>query len=244
MSELSGVLEVAADNTAGVFGLSADTLAVLYFALHQIEDYEYWKDFKDEELTDADRDEIDRLVAVATYEVMNMVNAIPIGSVQMWPTNTPPTDWLVCDGASLLRADYDSLFDIIGTTYGAVDGTHFNLPDMQNRSPMGVGSFIALGGFLGAATHTLNSGENGVHSHTVTDPTHSHPQQIGSAPAYLGTGGTGRVAYGALTTANTTRVVTDAQGTGITIANSAGGNPHNNVHPVMGINYIIYAGQA
>jgi len=242
MSELPGVLAVAADNSAGVFGLSADTLAILFFALNQIENYEYWKDYPDEILSDADRDEIDRLVGVATYEVMNMVNVIPVGTVQMWPTNTPPTDWMVCDGASLLRADYAELFAIIGTIYGAVDGTHFNLPDMRDRSPMGVGGFIALGGFLGAATHTLNSGENGVHSHLVTDPGHAHLQQIGGVAAYLGTGGTGRTAYGAVTTSNTTRVTSDGQATGISIQNSAGGNPHNNVHPVMGINYIIYSG--
>jgi microcystin-dependent protein len=242
MSELPGVLAVAADNSAGVFGLSADTLAILFFALNQIENYEYWKDYPDEILSDADRDEIDRLVGVATYEVMNMVNVIPVGTVQMWPTNTPPTDWMVCDGASLLRADYAELFAIIGTIYGAVDGTHFNLPDMRDRSPMGVGGFIALGGFLGAATHTLNSGENGVHSHLVTDPGHAHLQQIGGVAAYLGTGGTGRTAYGAVTTSNTTRVTSDGQTTGISIQNSAGGNPHNNVHPVMGINYIIYSG--
>jgi len=242
MSELSGVQAVAADNTAGVFYLSENTLAVLFFALQFAENLENWKDFPDEQFTDAEIDDIERLVGVATYEVMNMVNVTPVGSVQMWPTNTPPTDWLVCNGASLLRADYADLFAIIGTVYGAVDGTHFNLPDMRDRSPMGVGGFIALGGFLGAATHTLNSGENGVHTHLLTDPGHSHPQQIGSVAAYYGVGGTGRTAYGAVTTNSTTRVVTDVQGTGLTVQNSAGGNPHNNVHPVMGINYIIYAG--
>lgn len=73
MSELPGVLSVAADTTAGVFGLSADTLAVLFFALQFAEDYENWKDYADEILSDADIDDIDRLVGVATYEVLNMV---------------------------------------------------------------------------------------------------------------------------------------------------------------------------
>jgi len=71
VSELSGVLEVAADNTAGDFSLSADTLAVLYFALQNLENYEYWKDFPDEELTASDRDEIDRLVGVANAFSVN-----------------------------------------------------------------------------------------------------------------------------------------------------------------------------
>lgn len=167
----------------------------------------------------------------------------PVGLIQMWPTATPPDRWLICDASSVLRADYPALFNVIGTIYGSVDGTHFNLPDMQNRSPMGVGSFIALGGLLGAATHTLNSGENGVHSHGVTDIGHIHYQQIGASPAYLAVGGSGRAGYAAVGTSSLQRVETDTGGGGITIQNSAGGNPHNNVHPVIGLNYIIYAGE-
>lgn len=46
---------------------------------------------------------------------------------------TAPPGWLLCDGSSLLRADYKPLFVVIGSTYGSVDGTHFNLPDMRGR---------------------------------------------------------------------------------------------------------------
>lgn len=54
-----------------------------------------------------------------------------------------PDKWLLCEGQSLLRDDYPDLFDLIGTTYGSADGTHFNIPDFRMRSPMGAG---ALGG--------------------------------------------------------------------------------------------------
>ena len=72
MSELPGVLAVALDNTAGLFSLSADTLAVLFFALQYAENLENWKDFPDEQLSTTDIDDIERLVGVATYEVLNM----------------------------------------------------------------------------------------------------------------------------------------------------------------------------
>ena len=45
------------------------------------------------------------------------------------PVANIPVGYLLCDGASLLRASYPALFSAIGIIYGAADGTHFNLPD-------------------------------------------------------------------------------------------------------------------
>jgi len=59
-------------------------------------------------------------------------------------TTLPDPNWLFCDGASLLRADYPDLFAAIGTTYGAVDGSHFTLPDMRGRTGIGVGTGSGL----------------------------------------------------------------------------------------------------
>lgn len=73
MSELPGVLDVAGDNTAGFFALSAESQAVLFFLLAQGENLKLWLDFPDEQLSSADIDDIDRLIGQATYEVMNPV---------------------------------------------------------------------------------------------------------------------------------------------------------------------------
>lgn len=55
----------------------------------------------------------------------------------IWTARTTPSPntarWLLCDGSSLLRTGYAELFSVIGTTYGAVDGTHFSLPDLRGR---------------------------------------------------------------------------------------------------------------
>lgn len=48
--------------------------------------------------------------------------------------------WLICDGRSLVRASYADLFTVVGTTYGAADGTHFNLPDLRGRTLVGLGT--------------------------------------------------------------------------------------------------------
>lgn len=66
-------------------------------------------------------------------------NPIPAGSVQPVPTgsifwfgaNSAPSGYLECDGSSVLRATYPGLFAIVSTTFGSVDGSHFNLPDLR-----------------------------------------------------------------------------------------------------------------
>ncbi len=63
---------------------------------------------------------------------------VPSGSIIDFGAETPPTGWLECNGASLLRAGaYANLFAVIGTAHGAVDGTHFNLPDHRGRFKRG-----------------------------------------------------------------------------------------------------------
>lgn len=63
-----------------------------------------------------------------------------------------PSGFLLCDGASVLRSTYAALFTAIGTLYGSVDGTHFNLPNLVGAFPRGVAS--SPGGTGGAATHS------------------------------------------------------------------------------------------
>lgn len=85
-------------------------------------------------------------------------------------TSPDPVRWLPCDGSSLLRADYPDLFTVIGTTYGAPDSTHFNLPDLRNNVPIGAGDLYAVGDQGGEATHTLTTAEIPSHTHTYTAP--------------------------------------------------------------------------
>ncbi len=56
---------------------------------------------------------------------------VPTGAIAMWLEETPPTGWLECDGASVLRASYPDLWNLWGTKYGSVDGTHFTIRDLR-----------------------------------------------------------------------------------------------------------------
>jgi microcystin-dependent protein len=114
------------------------------------------------------------------------------GSGLLWYSETPPEGYLLCDGTSHLRADYPDLFDVIGTTFGAADGTHFNVPDLRQRFPLGKaasGTGAALGATGGAIDHThsfsATSGSNsgtaafadsaiGTHDRSVAISPHTH----------------------------------------------------------------------
>jgi hypothetical protein len=63
-------------------------------------------------------------------------SGFPVGSIIMWPTSSPPTNWIPLDGRAISRTQYPALFSLIGTVYGNGNGsTTFNLPNMQGRSP-------------------------------------------------------------------------------------------------------------
>lgn len=69
-----------------------------------------------------------------TYSNLSLDDAIPTGVIFPFTSSTIPTGWLLCDGSAVLRTLYYQLFDVIGTTYGAGNGTTtFNLPDLRGR---------------------------------------------------------------------------------------------------------------
>lgn len=64
---------------------------------------------------------------------------VPVGTVLATARSTAPSGWVLCQGQSLLRAGtYANLFDAIGTNYGAVDSTHFNVPNLKGKVPVGI----------------------------------------------------------------------------------------------------------
>lgn len=72
--------------------------------------------------------------SIKMYEDDPVVNAgDPIGTLLLWPTGTPPSGYLECDGSSLDRTTYALLFAVLSDDYGAVDGDHFSLPDMRGK---------------------------------------------------------------------------------------------------------------
>jgi len=160
-----------------------------------------------------------------------------IGEIITWSGNTSPNPkWKLCDGSSLVRADYPDLFAVIGTTYGAVDGTHFNIPDLQGRTGLGSGSgsglsTYSLGQSGGEEAHTLSTAETPSHSHSDTGHTHAE----GIAAPSIGAAIVGVPVPSAIPAVGAT-------GLGFAGISSTGGNgSHNNLQPYLALNYLIVA---
>lgn len=83
---------------------------------------------------------------------------VPTGGMVPYGGGTVPVGFLECDGAAVSRTTYKSLFDVIGTTYGAGDGsTTFNVPNTRDRFIYS-GTFAQRGNTGGASTHAHTVG--------------------------------------------------------------------------------------
>ena len=160
-----------------------------------------------------------------------------IGEIICYGGNTSPdSNWLICDGSSLVRADYPDLFAVIGTAYGAADGTHFNIPDLRGRVGIGQGSgpglsSYALGATGGEENHTLITSETP--SHTHTDVGHTHTE--GSAIPAVGAAIVGVPIPSAVPTPSITGIGS------ANLSNTGGDGAHNNIQPYLALNYLIVA---
>jgi len=109
------------------------------------------------------------------------IEGIPTGTITPWSQATPPSGFLECEGSAVSRSTYAALFAVIGTTYGAGDGsTTFNLPDLTDKVAVhksnnktfatsgGANEVAPTGNVAGStANATLSTAQLASHSHAV-----------------------------------------------------------------------------
>lgn len=161
-----------------------------------------------------------------------------IGEIRIFAGNFAPNGWMMCSGQLMQIADYDTLFNLIGTTYGGDGQVTFGLPDLRGRVVThlgGVGASYALGQIGGAEQVTLTSQQTPQHTHAVniSGAAGNTDTPTGSVLSAAGPAGTTLTPYAAA--GSGTQITMSA-----TEATMAGGSqPHDNMQPYVAINYII-----
>jgi microcystin-dependent protein len=143
-----------------------------------------------------------------------------IAEIRIFGFNFAPLDWAQCNGQTVAIDQNSTLFQIIGSTFGGNGTTTFNLPNLQDLTAAGIGTGLGLrnwplGATFGEANHTLLISEVPLHTHSAT----SYPARAQANRAY-----------------NTAATTTLAPAT---LPPVGGSLPHNNIQPVLVMNYCI-----
>lgn len=177
-------------------------------------------------------------VSISATQIIGMT-----GEIKMWPLATAPTGYLICNGAAVSRSTYASLFAVIGTTFGAGDGSStFNLPDFRDRMPIGAGSTYSANTAGGSADANVISHTHSA-STSISDPGHSHTSTWYNVNDFNQGGyNAGAEAYPD-DVQGTFNVNTDSKTTGITasttVSSTGSSGTNANLPPYRGIYFII-----
>ncbi|MFF3026489.1 phage tail protein [Microbacterium sp. NPDC057944] len=155
-----------------------------------------------------------------------------VGEIRLFAGNFAPAGWAFCNGQLVSIAENETLYALIGTTYGGDGQTTFALPDLQGRSAVHMGTRSGVGTYVsgqkgGAETVTLTSQQL---------PSHTH------AAVYSATAG-GTSPASSRWAAQSSNAYSDAASNATLAGNAispAGGNlPHENMPPFVAVSYII-----
>jgi microcystin-dependent protein len=160
-----------------------------------------------------------------------------VGEIRMFGGNFAPVGWAFCNGATIPISENDTLFQLIGTTYGGDGQETFKLPDLQGRLPVhqgqgpGISQSYLLGEAAGVESVTLTTQQIPVHTHAfqATNNQASSFAPLNQVP-------------GVTQLATTTPYGTDNPL--VSLASNAlqpigGSQPHDNMQPYLCVSFII-----
>jgi microcystin-dependent protein len=152
-----------------------------------------------------------------------------VGEIRMFAGSFAPVGWALCDGQLLPISENETLFNLIGTTYGGDGQSTFGLPDLRGRIPVHQGSGLILGEAAGTESVTLTTAQIPAHSHAMLASS-----DIANTP---NPGGNllGRSGQVLMFFNGTPTVAMSPQIMGPT----GGSQPHTNLQPYLCVNFII-----
>lgn len=153
-----------------------------------------------------------------------------VGEIRMFAGNFAPAGWMFCEGQLLPISENETLFQLIGTTYGGDGESTFALPDLRGRIPIHQGNGFILAETGGAEEITLTVSQIPAHSHALLAAGGAGGSQVspgGTVPAasfnvtsYLNDATTGAMNAGAITAVG-------------------GSQPHTNFQPYLCVSFIV-----
>lgn len=157
-----------------------------------------------------------------------------IGEVRMFAGTFAPVGWLDCDGQTVPIAEYDTLFNLIGTTYGGDGQETFGLPNLMGRVPIHMGQGNGL-------TNRVLGETGGTTDVTLTTqqlPVHNHPQRASKTPGTSSQPANEVLAQG--TNVQLFRQLNPVLQLANNVVLPVGGSqPHSNLMPYLTIRFII-----
>lgn len=149
-----------------------------------------------------------------------------VGEIRMFAGNFAPAGWLFCEGQLLAIAENETLFQLIGTTYGGDGQETFALPDLRGRIPIHQGNTKVLGEGAGVEQVTLTTQHLPPHTHPLVGCTASALTDVPTGNAFAG-----GLAYA--DDADATRLAPNLLGP------VGGSQPLSVLQPTLCVNFII-----
>ena len=152
-----------------------------------------------------------------------------VGEIRMFAGNFAPAGWMFCEGQLLPISENETLFQLIGTTYGGDGESTFALPDLRGRLPIHQGNGFILAETGGAEEITLTINQIPAHSHaflasgaaaTTRDPLPGNSPATTSGDIY-------------------NQILDAVPLSPVTIAPTGGSQPHTNFQPYLCVDFII-----
>ncbi|CAN5908581.1 tail fiber protein [soil metagenome] len=152
-----------------------------------------------------------------------------VGEIRMFAGNFAPAGWMFCEGQLLPISENETLFQLIGTTYGGDGQSTFALPDLRGRLPIHQGNGFVLAETGGAEEITLTVPQIPVHSHQLlaTSTIATDTALTGNVPGQTSTFDFYQSTPGSINMASQS------------ISSVGGSQPHSNFQPYLCVDFII-----
>jgi len=153
-----------------------------------------------------------------------------VGEIRMFAGNFAPAGWMFCEGQLLPISENETLFNLIGTTYGGDGQETFALPNLQSRTPLHQGNSTILAETGGVEQVTLTVPQIPAHTHPLMGSTNL-AQDTSPKDKVVGQIGAGALPY-----------IQDVTDTGLNaqaVTQVGSSQPHSNLQPFLCINFII-----